>query len=330
MKLIKSDASLIQEENPYKKVELIGRTCYKSEDKITDDSCYKFVTGLIKRSHFAMLEHARFTFALDCIPHMMIESLFNVPGVIVTPYRVAGGTCPDTYFVSVSMSHLYNQKWRAADSVYHTVDLSDILDSMLVLVVDKWGNESVDVEGLQMNISSEHIYLVDSIIEEYLQGHMDIDDVYLHSSMTIKFICDRGVSHELVRHRVSFAQESTRYCNYTLGKFGGECVFIYPANFKSWSAEMQEAFRKSIIDSEYSYMKLSECGATPQQARAVLPNALKTEVIMTSSFSQLQHFFNMRSLGTTGAPHPDMKVVADIARKEVINYVKELGIENRF
>ena len=143
---------------------------------------------------------------------------------------------------------------------------------------------------------------------------VDPEDLWdAHGSYTFKFICDRGVSHELVRHRCSFAQESTRYCNYSSEKFGREIQFIKPSTFDSWDEKAQKEFINQLECAESSYLYLSDLGLSPQQARAVLPNALKTEVVMTAPVYQWKHFFDLRSKGTTGAPHPDMKVVADMA-----------------
>lgn len=136
-----------------------------------------------------------------------------------------------------------------------------------------------------------------------------------HYSFSVKFIVDRGVSHELVRHRVaSFAQESTRYCNY--GK-SGDVTFIEPC---FWSkdaiiGDMDKSYcnvdwENAMSMAERLYLSLLNQGATPQEARSVLPNSLKTEVVMTANLREWRHFFKLRALGTTGAPHPQMKEVA--------------------
>ena len=135
--------------------------------------------------------------------------------------------------------------------------------------------------------------------------------------VTVKFICDRGVSHEFVRHRVfSFAQESTRYCNYTKDKFGNEITFIEPC----W--EMQEDEKELFIvcleNMENAYNALISSGWTPQQARAILPNSLKTELVMTGFVNDWEHFFDLRARGTTGAPHPQAKELAEPLLTEFI------------
>lgn len=130
-----------------------------------------------------------------------------------------------------------------------------------------------------------------------------------HGSISVKFICDRGVSHELVRHRIaSFAQESTRYCNYSKDKFGNELTFIIPwffnrvekdeAKFETWCNSMRGA--------EISYMELLNLGATPQEARSVLPNSLKTEITVTANYREWRTIFKLRTALTA---HPQMREI---------------------
>ena len=165
------------------KLELIGRTCYKSEDKITEDSAAKFVEGLIKRGHEAMLEHV---------------------------------------------------------------------------------------------------------------------------SITVKFVTDRGISHEIVRHRLaSYAQESTRYCNYSQDKFGHELTFIIP-DFLEYGSEGFKLWKDEMKQVEKTYFAMLEAGHTPQEARSVLPNSLKTELVMTANLREWRAFFKLRAANSTGAAHPQM------------------------
>ena len=127
-----------------------------------------------------------------------------------------------------------------------------------------------------------------------------------HCSVTVKFVCDRGISHELVRHRLaSFAQESTRYCNYANEDFGSEITFIKPF-FLEEGTESWNAWLTAMQTAESCYFKMLDFGCSAQQARSVLPNSLKTEVIMTCNLREWRHFFKLRAAGTTGAPHPQM------------------------
>ena len=185
----------------YRNIEIAGRTCYKSEDKITPESSRKFVRSLIKHGHEAMIEHA---------------------------------------------------------------------------------------------------------------------------SMTVRFTIDRGVSHEIVRHRIaSFAQESTRYCDYSKGKFGNEITVIKPCFFEENSPQYID-WIMAMRECEARYFNLIREGATPQEARCVLPNSLKTELIMTASMREWRHFFKLRAAGETGKPHPQMIEVAVPLLKQCQKLMPEL------
>lgn len=130
-----------------------------------------------------------------------------------------------------------------------------------------------------------------------------------HCSFTVKFIVDRGVSHELVRHRLaSFAQESTRYCNYSDARFDREITVIEPFFFKD-DKDRREIWNDACKTAESAYFKILEAGYTPQAARGILPNSLKTEVCMTANLREWRHFFKLRAADQTGSAHPQMKEV---------------------
>lgn len=145
--------------------------------------------------------------------------------------------------------------------------------------------------------------LVKSLID---RGH---EAMLEHYSFSIKFICDRGVSHEIVRHRVaSFAQESTRYCNYSKDKFGNELTFINPCFFEK-REQKYNIWEISMERAEKTYFNLLSVGATPEQARSVLPNSIKTEIVMTANLREWRHFLKLR---TAQAAHPQMRQVANM------------------
>ena len=145
-----------------------------------------------------------------------------------------------------------------------------------------------------------------------------------HESISMIFTCDRGVSHEIVRHRVaSYAQESTRYCNYSKGKFGNVIKVINP--YYGFGDIMTEnmiiAWKHGCNEAAKSYFKMIEEGAQPQFARDVLPTSTATTIVVTMNIREWRHFFELRSLGTTGAPHPQMRCLADEAlNKMYSNY----------
>ena len=150
--------------------------------------------------------------------------------------------------------------------------------------------------------------LVKSLID---RGH---EAMLEHYSFSIKFICDRGVSHEIVRHRVaSFAQESTRYCNYSKDKFGNELTFIRPC---FWEENTHEYFSwcESMGNAEKGYFELLKLEATPEQARSILPNSIKTEVVMTANLREWRHFLKLR---TSQAAHSQMRELTIPLLKEL-------------
>ena len=135
----------------------------------------------------------------------------------------------------------------------------------------------------------------------------------MHEDVSVKFICDRGISHEIVRHRpASFCQESTRYCNYSKDGFGGEITVIKPMSFDC-SDSPYRIWKRSCENAETAYFDLLNEGCTPQEARSVLPNSLKTEVVMTANIREFRHFLKLRC---SQAAHPDMRVIANFLLQE--------------
>ena len=136
------------------------------------------------------------------------------------------------------------------------------------------------------------------------RGH---EAVLEHYSFTVRFVCDRGVSHEIVRHRLaSYCQESQRYCNYSKDQFGGDVTFIKPLFFDA-NTPVYRIWERSCKNAETAYFDLLNEGCTPQEARTVLPNSVKTELVMTCNVREWRHFLKLR---TSMAAHPQMREVA--------------------
>lgn len=142
-----------------------------------------------------------------------------------------------------------------------------------------------------------------------------------HSYITVRIICDRGVSHEIVRHRLaSYTQESTRYCNYSKGKFGNEITVIEPC-FWDENDKKYKIWLETMKQIEESYNKLISLDATPQEARSVLPNSLKTEIVMTMNLREWIHFFKLRTAKTA---HPQMRKIAIPLLREFQKKIPEI------
>lgn len=334
MRLIKPSFEIWEQptglEGVYKQIEKVGRVCYKSEDKMTEDSTKPFVERMTKSGHGAMLEHGTVYLkvtnkglSLDNYDKNQVENKY-----ISNPYsKVIFGKYPKY--------NSYEEKLEATQEVYITTNYR-------VLVENGW------LDDLQY-------------ICEPTEFH--------EKRITVHFVCDRGVSHEFVRHRVmSFAQESTRYCNYSKDKFGNEITFIIPCwldipegkaywhdginyrvgvteenifgesvNPKAWSNKESNCvevhdYIQALDNAEKAYLRLMSAWEnrvtdrryvtgfkgnpwTPQQARVVLPNALKTELVVTGFVSDWKHFFFLR---TPMNAHPQARELAIPLQEEFI------------
>ncbi len=149
------------------------------------------------------------------------------------------------------------------------------------------------------------------------RGH---ESVIEHGSITVKVTCDRGVTHEIVRHRIaSYSQESTRYCNYSKDKFGNQITCIDLATGFSYDLDDEndrkkyEVWQKAMEAAERDYFQMLELGAKPEEARSILPNSLKTEIVMTMNLREWRHFIRLRS---ANAAHPQMRQVSDLILKK--------------
>ena len=301
---------------PEQFIEKVGRTCYKSEDKITADSAPKFVHSLMVRGHEAMLEHWTLIFqaASDIVYERILcdWQAFNAQDFESTPVaddsfmpkiRFTADYGVDRFVISGNI-----RAWRDFIRGY----IRNYHDSIMGFMFDVMDTAPVFFE----DIREEHAdtrpegrtpWLTPITVKD-LKG--DLEHL-VHHDVTLKFVCDRGVSHELVRHRAaSFAQESTRYCNYAAGKYGSEITVVRP----SWCAQNSDeykAWERACLRTEDEYLTLISYGCVPQQARAVLNNSLKTEVIMTGSMGHWDHFFGLRC---GPEAQPDMREVACMAR----------------
>ena len=289
MKLIKPSVEIIKQEeydlnHIFKFIELAGRTCYKSEDKITEDSAKGFVDRMIRSGHGAMLEHGT------------VYLIFHVKD----PSVVGKNEYNNQQEFFNKLINKYATNNYSIVKVNHYYDTAFITTNYRVLVENEWLD---DLKYLCKPTS------------------------FHEKRTTVKFICDRGVSHEFVRHRVfSFAQESTRWCNYTKDKFNNELTFIIPF----WIKDLKEGtyyahaeyhhhakndtFKQWFdvcMNAEFVYSELIEEKWKPKEARTILPNSLKTELIMTGFDSDWQHFFELRCAPDA---HPQAKELADMLK----------------
>lgn len=279
--IIKPSVERIDEKDNLKRIELAGRVCYKSEKKITEDSALDFCSRILSRGHTSVLEHANVIVRVPLGTALHIERVGH-------NYKVIAGKHP---MLTESFSP---DGWVFSGNVraWH-----DILTTMPM---------NLTFSGDPMLSTGGGWDLTPYVISE---DDLTDEERQIHSRITLRIVCDRGVSHELVRHRVmSFSQESTRYVNY--GKRG--YTFIEP-----WWWEHQNGVIKHFMLSEMKhsisvYDAMIGEGATPQLARAVLPNQIKTEVVVTATPAQWAEFLKLRM---SKAAHPDMQRVARLVRE---------------
>lgn len=295
MKLIKPSFEIREQpsglEGVYKQIEGAGRVCYKSEDKIAEGTAKAFVDRMIASGHGAMLEHG--TVYLKCETEVINRYIHPEDG-------------EEEDFNKLEKYEYNSYSVTNDDGIYLYVTTN-----LRVLVENDW------LDDLQ--------YICEPT-------------EYHEKRITVKFVCDRGVSHEFVRHRVfSFAQESTRYCNYSKGKFGYQLTCIIPSwlglEEGSYSLEDVEekydkcliidrcknaeeaSFVRALCHAEREYFDLLELNWKAQQARDVLPNSLKTELVMTGTIKQWEGFFKLRDAGST---HPQAYELAHPLHEEFI------------
>ena len=293
-----------------KHIERCGRVCYKSEDKITEDSAQQFVANIIKRGHEAVLEHGSLCVRM---PQIM-ESLSRRTAVSTEEWYAKAIVRMESHYDGGTLYRNYlrffhdgcktrpvisgNIKaWRSFFKAYQEqlgqipLELHSLIQLNPVLL------------GQFLPYAAEGTGVVAGI--EWPE-HLCTSARLAHQDVSVLFTVDRGISHEIVRHRLaSYCQESTRYCDYSAGRFGGEITVIEPKalrhtpGYKIWMDSCKRA--------ETAYFDLLDCGCSPQEARGVLPNSLKTEIVMTANLAEWRHFFQLR---TSRAAHPQMREVA--------------------
>lgn len=311
MKIIHPYVDLIQQEpgldGMFRHIEKCGRTCYKSEDKITDNSADIFVANLIKNKHYAMLEHGTVYLKIP------VESEPDEWGRTY-PIIHKGDYRQNPY----SVVNWYDYEQPAVGTQ------KDFIDFI---------HRSIEYVTTNYRVLQENGWLDDlQYICEPTEFHVP--------RITLKFITNIGVTREGNRMRAnSIAEESTRYCNYNSDKFDNQITFTAPVwlspeqsgtfdpkdiyvnarhlldhgNYKP-EERAELVYLSAIAYAELRYNSLIKLGWTPQQAREVLPLATKSEVVYTAFPHQWKHFFDLRLFGTTGKPHPNMQEIAELAQ----------------
>jgi len=270
MKLIDPSYEIVEQGNTlqdiYRQIELAGRTCYKSEDKITADSAESFVKRMIESKHTAMLEHG---------------SVY-----LYFKHNDKGNIMPETDPYDIELNLLFNN-YTKHNTNYDTHE-SFYTTNLRVLV----------------EIDPEHW-------EDIIKYHGRIPDDRWPMRRSVKMTTSLHVYKDITRHRtMSFAIESTRFCNYNKGKFNSELTFIKPC----W--EMSRTMINALTEIEVDYLHLIDEGWQAQQAAEILPQCVKADVFITGFEDDWAHIFNLRAFGTTGKPHPEVKRIFEPLYKD--------------
>lgn len=334
----------------YQICERIGRTCYKSEDLIDEDSATKFVTSLYKNGHHAMLEFGQIYLNITSI--MLISVLMKYMNPFITeslfmPFRfqeTATGVILVGSFRAFHDWFKFITNSRDSDKIWYC-EVADLLDAIATKYPEifasvkdecfaKLGDDfdkSPECEGMNPD---DIIYPFEFLTRERMlfmaNPHESQSGFCLSNFIICKFTTVRGVTHELVRHRpCSYAMESTRYCNYTKGKFGESITVILPwylrgeepdeTDEKSCGSLKYQTWLNGIKGSEEAYFSLISQGCKPQEARGTLPLDLKADIWVGAYEDQWQHMLDLRYHGTTGSPHPQIKELFGIVYEDLCN-----------
>ena len=278
-----------------KKIELCGRVCYKSEKRIDEGSAEKFVSNIIKRGHEAVLEHGSFIFEVS-------PEFYNATQYVLKKWEESTDFVSFLRFTNDGRP-IISGNVRAWRDFFKEVLKN--YDDVLPNCAENFIKEN---PVLFPEFQDVEFYGTDDYFKPLKVTDLQTDNEKLtHWDVTVKFVVDRGISHELVRHRTaSFCQESTRYCNYSKNDFGSEITVIIPY-YLDYKSVGWNTWKDTMKACEDAYFKLLDIGLTAQEARGVLPTNLKTEVVMTQSLKYWLHFFTLR---TPNAAHPQMTEVS--------------------
>jgi len=343
MIIIPASYEVYSNPDPLKKIERIARICYKSEDKICEGSDIKMIKNLVKRQHYAMLEHASVCVevnpelyndvmnSLDYTEHTLYDSTFfysfkktRKPYLLFTHLHTQNENLKDHYVISGNIRawleafEMMAKEFGIPEALYNViVEATGGEDGPIAFSRPRY-EELANSKNIFADYSSKHSnggYQYCALIEDVTK--LTPQERIVHEDMTVIFTVDRGVAHELVRMRdCSFAQESTRYCNYASDKFGSNITFIKPFEFDNKSHEYW-IWSNTMKSIESSYLALIDNGIKPQMARSILPNSVKSTIAVTTNLREWRHIFNLRACDATGPAHPQMKEVMIPLFKEV-------------
>ncbi len=272
------------------RIEFCGRICYKSENKIDQESALPFVSKMAEHGHNSVLEMGVVTLEVDCADKARADELF-----FTQPRYLHIDRNENQLLITGSV--------RAFREMLMFHDDCQVVNAMCAFLNDRHPYFFSTILPEKGFIFDSSITVRKVELDEVTQ--FSPDKLLKHRHIAVKFVVNRAITHEIVRHRpCSFLQESQRYCRYSDDKFGNEVTFIKPMFFAEGSREYA-IWQKAMLDTEQMYLQLLET-STPQAARTVLPNSCKTELIVYANFAEWKHIFKLR---TTKAAEPTMREV---------------------
>lgn len=336
MKIIPSSVQILDNDwsikGIFRAIEQAGRTCYKS----VGTRYFRLVEGPKNSLESNLIKQAQSDVRVVCKKGADFDPAYylSIPNKFIGDYlnieQFNEETFEDSpYYENLTAEDFVNMLMKSGHGAmleHGTVYMQ--IDTFLDIPEDKKLDKRVHQYDSNRFTKVNSMYIGQGCWRYYITTNLRVlvendwlDDLkyvckpteYHAKKVTAKFICDRGVSHEIVRHRglygISYAQESTRYCNYSKSKFNNELTFIEP----SWEfppsniVNTKERFEAMLGEAEANYMELITLGFKPQEARAILPNALKTEIVVTAFIDDWKHFFELRC---SNAAHPDIRKLA--------------------
>lgn len=303
MKIIQASYEILPRDNirgDMPMIELAARTCYKSEAKDRAGSAERMTRHLIKSGHLSAVEHGAYVFEVtnEGLFGVIVRGLMMLRLYTAEPPRILATRIDDRMIISGNC-----RAWREMVQLSENfVDGAGVVQYFIPYIDRAYIDDLCDVTNYGADERIVQLYDVD------LAG--DPVNAMFHLRQTVRFIVDRGVSHEFVRHRVmSFSQESTRYCNYSQDKYDNEITVIEPCFFEPGD-DFHALWKRQCMSAESAYIHLIGLGAKPEEARDVLPTSVKTELIMTGTLAQWGMFFDLRAKQLTGKAHPQAVEVA--------------------
>ena len=276
-----------------RRIESCGRLCYKSEDRITDTSAEPFIRKVTEHGHNSVLEMAALTLRVYCETEAIIDQFLAAQPKYLQVDR------PEKKEKMLLISGTV----RAFREIYQNCGNTKLVKGMTAFLAQRHPLFFFDLSGRRGFLPQTGVEVEKLSLDEV--DALPTDLLVKHRHLAVRFVTNRAVTHELVRHRpCSFLQESQRYCRYSQDKFGNEVTFIKPMFFPEDSEEYL-LWQQAMLETEKIYLKLLET-SSPQAARTVLPNSCKTEIIVYANLLEWLHIFRLR---TTRAAEPSMREV---------------------